>query len=250
MKTAIRLDDITPDMDWGKYNRIEKLLNDAGIKPLIGVVPFNEDDNLNRAEKALSDEEFGQFLINKKSEGWIIALHGYNHLYKTKRMGLFPLNNFSEYAGISYERQLLMLTEGRHRLKEWGIDTDIFMTPAHTYDRNTLKALVAAGFTRVTDGFGVAPYIRSGLTFYPISKRQSDCISDINGYTTLVLHTNTMEEQDIVNFERRITERREYFIDYSEYLNVTPVARGAMGNLTEYFTAFAKFMLVRLRNII
>ena len=59
-----------------------------------------------------------------------------------------------------------------------------------------------------------------------------------------------MEEQDIVNFERRITERREYFIDYSEYLNVTPVARGAMGNLTEYFTAFAKFMLVRLRNII
>lgn len=140
-----------------------------------------------------------------------------------------------------------MLTEGKDKLLSWGVDTDIFMTPAHTFDKKTLNALVAAGFTKVTDGFGAMPYIRSGLTFYPISRRRSECVSDVDGYTTLVLHTNTMDEADIVNFEKMVTENRAHFIDYSEYLNVTPVKRGVVGNLTEYFTALAKFILVRVR---
>lgn len=247
MKAAIRLDDITPDMDWVNYKRIEKILDDNGIKPLIGVVPFNEDPNLNRVDKVYSDDEFKSYLADKKDNGWAIALHGYNHLYTTKKMGIFPLNNFSEYAGLSYEKQVKMLKEGKDKLLSWGIDTDIFMTPAHTYDLSTLKALVSAGFTKVTDGFGSAPYIRSGLTFYPISRRRSECVSDMDGYTTLVLHTNTMDEADIVNFEKMVTENRAHFIDYSEYLNVAPVKRGVAGNLTEYFTALAKFILVRVR---
>lgn len=250
MNTAIRLDDITPDMDWGNYKRIEKILDETGIKPLIGVVPFNADPNLNRADKVYSDDEFKLYLEEKKNSGWTIALHGYNHLYTTKNMGLFPLNNFSEYAGLSYEKQLQMLTEGKDKLVNWGIDTDIFMTPAHTYDKNTLGALVTAGFTKVTDGFGTMPYNRLGLTFYPISRRKSECVSDTDGYTTLVLHTNTMDEADIVSFEKMVTEHRGHFIDYSEYMQITPVKRGVAGNLTEYLTALAKFALVRLRSII
>jgi len=250
MKTSIRLDDITPDMDWNNFNRIEKILDSAGIKPLIGVVPFNQDDNLKRADKPLTDEEFTKYLANKKTKGWTIALHGYNHLYSNKKMGIFPLNNFSEYAGKSVETQLRMLSEGRAKLSSWGIDTDIFMTPAHTYDKNTLKALVAAGFTKVTDGFGKAPYIRDGLSFYPISKRQSECTSEAEGYTTLVLHTNTMDEQDIQNFERKLVENRDHFINYSDYLEVEVTKRGAIGNLAEYFTALAKFTAVRVRGAI
>lgn len=246
MNTAVRLDDITPDMDWDKYKRIEKILDDNGIAPLIGVVPFNMDDNLRRCKTPLSEEEFVSYLKECEGKGWVISLHGFNHVYTSSKKGIFPLNNFSEYAGIPFERQLSMLTEGKEKLKSMGFDTDFFMTPAHTYDRNTLKALEAAGFKKVTDGFGKGPYIRGELTFYPISRKRSECISDRAGYTTLVLHTNSMEDKDIDNFEAMIRDNREHFIDYGEFLNINPVKRGALGNITEYFTALAKYIIVKL----
>ncbi|MBQ0027065.1 MAG: DUF2334 domain-containing protein [Lachnospiraceae bacterium] len=246
MKTAIRLDDITPDMDPEKYKKVEKILDDNGICPLIGVVPFNEDENLKRSSERLTDSEFAEYIKGRLDKKWVVALHGYNHVYTTGKMGIFPLNNFSEYAGVPYEKQLEMLKKGKDKLAEFGVQTDIFMTPAHTYDKNTLKALVDAGFSRVTDGFGSGPYIRKGLTFYPISRKRKECISDKKGYTTLVLHTNTMEDSDIERFENMIRDNREHFINYCDYLEVEAVSRGALGNITEYFTALAKYFVVKL----
>ena len=39
MKIAIRMDDITPDMDWAKFLRFKELCDLYQVKPLIGVVP-------------------------------------------------------------------------------------------------------------------------------------------------------------------------------------------------------------------
>ena len=78
MKTAIRLDDITPDMDFVKFNKIRGVLDAARVKPLIGVVPYSRDENL-RIEKP--HEDFAQLLKELEDAGWLIALHGYNHLY-------------------------------------------------------------------------------------------------------------------------------------------------------------------------
>ena len=49
MKIAVRMDDITPDMDWEKFLAFKEILDTFGIKPLIGVVPDNRDENLHRA---------------------------------------------------------------------------------------------------------------------------------------------------------------------------------------------------------
>ena len=46
MKITVRLDDITPDMDWDKFERFKKVLDEHDIKPLIGVVPDNKDEKL------------------------------------------------------------------------------------------------------------------------------------------------------------------------------------------------------------
>ena len=48
MKIAVRMDDITPDMDWEKFRRLETLLDENNIAPLIGIVPDNQDPNLMR----------------------------------------------------------------------------------------------------------------------------------------------------------------------------------------------------------
>ena len=244
MKTAIRMDDITPDMDFEKFYRVKKMLDTYQIKPLIGVVPYNQDSNLKKNPVL---EDFSGFLKLLQSEGYEIALHGCYHVYTTGKKGLFPLNDFSEYAGVSYEKQDEMIRIGKARLQEWGVETDIFMAPAHTYDKNTLKALVSNGFQYMTDGFGTKPYIRGGLKFYPIATKRSECFSDKEGYTTLVLHANMMEEKDFQRLEQQLKENKENFISYSEYLKVDAKRRGMMGNLVEYITAMAKYVLVRLR---
>lgn len=244
MKIAVRLDDITPDMDYEKFYIMKQILDTYQIKPLIGVVPFNEDKNLMQGPK---HEDFSGFLQGLLAEGWSIALHGYEHLYSTDKGGLFPLNHFSEFAGLPLEKQNAMIAKGKEQLANWGIETDIFMAPAHSFDRNTLKALKKNGFSYVTDGFGKKPYIRKGLVFLPIAIKQSDCYKNTEGYTTLVYHTNTMEEKDFERCKKMFEDNKEKLIPYKEMLNQAPCKRSVLGNLWEYGMATLKHILVGLR---
>lgn len=244
MKIAVRLDDITPDMDYVKFYKMKEILDTYQIKPLIGVVPFNEDKNLMRNPKR---EDFAEMLQSLVKEGYVIALHGYQHLYSTAKGGLFPLNQFSEYAGVPFEKQDEMIRAGKKQLQNWGIDTDIFMAPGHTFDGNTLKALLKNGFHYVTDGFGRRPYLRRGLVFLPIAMKQTDCYKQADGYTTLVFHTNTMEEKDFVRYQNMFEDNRTSFIPYSEYLAKEPCSRSFFGYAWEYGMAAIKHTLVKLR---
>lgn len=44
MKIAIRMDDITADMNWKNFLALKELFDRHGICPLIGVVPDNRDE--------------------------------------------------------------------------------------------------------------------------------------------------------------------------------------------------------------
>ena len=46
MKITIRMDDITPGMDWKKFERFKAILDKHGGKPLVGVVPVNRAKRL------------------------------------------------------------------------------------------------------------------------------------------------------------------------------------------------------------
>lgn len=244
MKIAVRLDDITPDMDYEKFYRMKQLLDTYQIKPLIGVVPFNEDKNLMRNPKR---GDFAEFLQGLLQEGYVAALHGYKHLYSTKKGGIFPLNHFSEYVGVSFEKQDEMIAKGKKQLQNWGVDTDIFMAPGHTFDGNTLKALKKNGFRYVTDGFGKQPYIRKELVFLPIAIKQTDCYGKTEGYSTLVFHTNTLEDSDFVRYEKIFEEHKDSFISYADYLKQKPSIRTVFGHVWEYGMATMKHFLVKLR---
>lgn len=269
MKVAIRLDDITLKMDWEKFLRMKKLLDNAGIKPLIGVIPDNTDPAFsydeNAAVKAMSglkdvekspEEVFFDYIKDLKSSGWTIAMHGLNHRYITSKGGLFPLNDFSEFAGLPYEEQLEALEYGKQILIRYGIETFLFMAPAHSYDINTLKALKALEFTSVTDGFGNRPYQSYGLTFYPISFKKSHVIKKLDSagvdtskpeeYTTLVFHTDTMKDKDFDELEKMLDKYKGSFISFDEYLNVSPLTRSAMGQIKEKLMAKSKFVLTRI----
>ena len=243
MKIAVRLDDITPDMDWEKFRRLEKILDENKIAPLIGVVPNNQDPNLMRNEKM---PNFAKQIKLWEEKEWVLAMHGWKHIYTTKQGGLFPLNDFSEFAGVPREKQRSMILDGKEKLQTMGINTDIFMAPAHSYDTNTLSMLKEASFRYITDGFGDYPYEWKGLTFLPIAFQRSKDVKRAEGYTTLVFHTNTMSEQEFVGFEKMVEEHKDDFVSYKEFFNAPVVKQTWIKRMEEYSKAIFKRTLVKI----
>ena len=243
-KIAVRMDDITPDMNWENFRFFQGLFEKAGITPLLGIVPECRDEKLHCGNP---HEDFYEVMRKLKAEGYSFAIHGCYHLYTTKKGGLLPLNNLSEFAGVPYEKQKEMLAFGKKKLKEQGIDTDLFMAPAHSYDKNTLRALRELGITKVTDGFGKAPYTYKGLTFYPISFLLRSSLKQKDGITTLVLHSNTLTEADKERYQSIFDEYGKNMISYSEYLETEPVKRSFTGRIIEYLLAKGKFLAGRIR---
>ncbi len=277
MKIVIRMDDIAPGMDMGKFRRFKRLLDEHHVQPLIGVVPDNHDQGLiigdderdrDRRERNIpvpverrkSDRRnvedpdikednpgFWRMIRNLQSEGWIIAMHGLNHAYTTKEGGLLPLNHKSEFAGIPLENQKEMIAEGKSILAGHGIATDFFMAPSHSYDKNTLEALLENGFRRITDGFGRHSYRRYDITFYPISYRRDTAIKDKKeGYTTFVVHCNTLTNEDFAYYGKIFEECD--VVSWNEWLREDPIEAGTFHALKEYLMASVKYMLVQIKN--
>ncbi|MDE6203153.1 MAG: DUF2334 domain-containing protein, partial [Lachnospiraceae bacterium] len=222
------------------------LLDQYQVKPLIGVVPDNRDENLVRKESR-GPEDFWAYIKELEKEGWVMAMHGFRHIYTTDRGGIFPLNNFSEFAGVPYERQREMLAAGKGMLEEKGIQTDIFMAPAHSYDGNTLKALKDTGFWALTDGFGDYPYRFQGLTFFPISFQLGRTFKKKKGYSTMVVHTGTVSEKDLERYKGYFENKNVQWISYKEYLSQPPEERHFPGRWKEFLMAKGKYLLVKLR---
>lgn len=248
MRITIRMDDITPEMDWPRFLRVKKLLDQYQIIPAIGVVPDNRDEKLSilpECQKGQRPENFWEYIRELQKEDWVIAQHGFRHLYESKCGGLFPLNGYSEFAGLPYEVQLRKLAEGKRILEEHHILTRFFMAPGHSYDKNTLKALHRLGFTGVTDGFGSCPYRLYGLNFYPISFHMGLSRKKKYGITTMVLHTNTMSEEEFASLENLL--KSGSCMSYPDYLEEEPVRRRLPGRTGEYLLASAKRCIMKAK---
>lgn len=210
---TIRLDDITPDMDWGKFERLKAIFDEYGIKPLIGVVPDNQDPKL-KVGKARAD--FWEYILELQKDGWSISQHGYTHVYDSQNGGLLGLHRFSEFAGLPYEVQLDRLKKGREILQSHGIYATIFMAPGHTFDENTLKALKELDFQYVTDGYASKPYKRSGLTFIPCKISSPKTVT---GYDTLCLHLNHMSEEEMEELHKFLGNNKDLVVSYAKVLD-------------------------------
>lgn len=251
MKIAVRLDDITPDMDWERFFRFKALLDRYQVKPLIGVVPDNRDPNLVKkpgpGTECQAPDDFWGYIKELERQGWVIAMHGCHHAYATDKGGMFPLNNFSEFAGLSFGRQRELLAEGKRILAQKGIETELFMAPAHSYDKNTLKALKETGFRGLTDGFGDRPYRFRGLDFYPISFMLSRTFQKKEGYSTMVVHTGTVSGEDLKRYESYFQREDVSWMCFDEYLGIPKEKRGLSGWWKEFGMAKGKYLMGRFR---
>ena len=209
---TFRLDDITPDMDWNRFYRVKAIFDKYKVKPLIGVVPDNQDDGLKRGE---FHEDFWEYVVSLEKSGWTIAQHGYRHIYETDKSGLLGIKKASEFAGLPYEVQYEKLRCGREILQKHGLNVTIFMAPGHTYDKNTLKALKKLGFTCVTDGYADVPCYARGLLFVPCRSSQPKLSGVMD---TICLHCNEMNENDYRELENFLEKYSSRVIPFSETL--------------------------------
>ncbi len=237
MKITVRMDDITPDMDWKSFEAFTELFEKYGIVPLLGIVPQNADPNL---QIDPPNPAFFDRMRQLQKKGYVLAMHGFRHVYATKRSGLFPLNADSEFAGRSLDEQKKLLAEGKKLLQAEGICPEIFMAPGHTFDRRTVKALRELGFSYITDGFGKGPYRRDGITYLPISFLRRFCFSGRKGITTLVIHANHSTGEELARYETMFRENRDRFVPYTAFLEEQPKKQGLWARAVEYAMAFAK----------
>lgn len=210
-KYIIRLDDACEKMDVVKWSKMEKLLDFYNIKPLVGVIPNCEDPMM---EKYPVDNLFWEKVRTWKTKGWIIALHGYNHVYSTKCGGINPVNKRSEFAGESLIVQKEKIRNGLDIFRKHGIDTSVFFAPSHTFDENTLLALKEESKIRIiNDTIAFDSYCCGDFGFIP---QQSGKARKLPFKTiTFCYHPNIMEENDYLKLEKFLKKNHhKFFSDF------------------------------------
>ena len=212
-KYILRLDDFCHTSDIKKWNKVEEILQKYNIIPIVAVIPENID-------KALFYSEFNNFFWDKvkylKNKGWIIAQHGYQHFYETKKSGLLKINNYSEFAGLSYNTQIDKIRKGYNSFVREGIFPEVFIAPAHSFDKNTLKALKDINTIRViSDGFHLFPYKKNGLIFVPqqIWKFRKMPL----GIWTICIHPDTLSKKELQNIENFLKKHSKDFVGIDNF---------------------------------
>lgn len=221
-KIIIRLDDISWDMNYDKFTRLKDMLCEYGVRPIIGVIPENRDEQLKKYKKQSSTEvsqvDFWK-LIKKlqDKDGWEIALHGCYHVYTTGDAGILRLNKRSEFAGVKSDIQKSMVSHGKSILEKHGLNVCSFMAPAHSFDRNTIEALKDNRIYCITDGYALYPYKKYGCLFVPqVNARFS---TKGMGYATICIHVNEWDEKKFRSFEKFVEMDATSFVSFTDVIN-------------------------------
>jgi predicted deacetylase len=193
------MDDITPTMDWGRFWALLRLFQRNRVKPLLGIVPDNQDRKLNRQKPDPLFWETMRLLVERDLVE--IAQHGYQHtLDRMSETALLKHSHGrrverSEFAGYSFQEQLDRIQRGREILKKNGLATNNWFAPNHSFDLTTLNALKTAGFTAVSDGIALFPYRYRGLIFVPQQIWRPAWVP--TGVFTVCLHSNHITNAEI-----------------------------------------------------
>ena len=192
-KYLIRLDDACPTMDAAKWQRMEDLLDAYGVKPMVGIIPHCQDPQLMLDEP---DPHFWQKALTWQDKNWALAMHGYDHCYISDQgmLGLNPMWERSEFAGVPLDKQREKIRNGIQILKAKGIHPKFFFAPSHTFDQHTLTALQEESDIRIiSDTIGRYPYKKGDFWFIP--QIVGHCVKmPIPGIYTFCFHPNKMED--------------------------------------------------------
>lgn len=216
----VRFDDICPTMNWSIWQQVEQTLCAHGVRPMLAVVPDNKDPDL-QVEPPRPD--FWEWLREKYGQGWTIGVHGYQHLYETEDAGLLGVNARSEFAGLPLERQHEKIAKALAIFHQQGIRLQVFVAPAHSFDRSTLVALQNNGIGVISDGFFLKPVRWLEMVSIPQQMWQFRAMPF--GVWTICCHHNRFSERDLQRFARDVARFASAIISVEDAIRLADRAR-------------------------
>lgn len=193
----LRLDDFCPTMWRAGWERFAPLIAEFGVRPILAVVPKNQDPDL---IIEAPDTEFWDRMGRLESAGATIAIHGYRHVCVSRGASLLAMHRETEFAGVAEEKQTEWVNAGLQIFRGHGLNPKLWVAPRHGFDDVTLKVLRRAGISFISDGFARVPLVRGGVTWIP--QQLWEPVHRSKGLWTICIHSNTAREATV----RRLRE--------------------------------------------
>lgn len=217
MKILLRFDDIAENMNWHMMDKFENLLDKYDIKPVMGVIPYNQDKDLKAFPRR---ENFWKIVKRWQSKGWEISMHGFNHLYirETNKNDYFKYGGKSEFFGEPLSSQSDKINRGLKIFRQNNIEIRSFFAPNHTYDINTFIALKNSGIFEVIDGYGLKPYKKDQIKFIPQLFYKFFFLPF--GLQTTQIHLNKINDKNFNDFKKFVEKKYNLFVNYDQALSL------------------------------
>ncbi|HEY1804711.1 MAG TPA: DUF2334 domain-containing protein [Terracidiphilus sp.] len=209
----LRCDDLCPTASVDRWLRVEALIREFNLHPILAVVPDNRDPEL---EGATPDPAFWLRIHALEVAGAVVGLHGYRHVCSNHGRGFLGLANTSEFAGVPAATQRTWVREGLRILRAHGLNPRIWVAPRHGFDRNTLDALGAEGIALLSDGFARVPFRRGGATWIP--QQLWGPVDKPKGLWTICVHPNSASDADISALRQFLTLHADQFTSVDRVL--------------------------------
>ncbi|MGK5090832.1 DUF2334 domain-containing protein [Deltaproteobacteria bacterium TL4] len=212
----LRFDDLCPTMDWRIWDQVETLLDKYSMQPILGIIPDNQDPEL---QVSGPNPQFWERARSWQNKRWIIGLHGYQHLYDSQAPSLIRLKEVSEFSGHAFEVQNEKIRAGLRIFSEHQLKAQVWIAPGHAFDETTLDVLKANAITIISDGFSYRHWIdRQGMTWIP--QQFWNFRTMPMGVWTFCQHANAMTEHDIRIMEEFMKAHQDQFCpDFEELVS-------------------------------
>jgi len=201
-------------MKWQTWREIESVLLERQLKPILAVIPDNQDPTL-RCEPAARD--FWDRARRWQGYGWTIALHGYQHRYVSSHAGILGFRKKSEFAGLPEKLQRHKLQRGLAIFRQEGINPQVWIAPGHAFDHTTVSLLHDEGLRVICDGLFWLPYVcRKGMIWVPqqlFSFRPAP-----RGIWTVCYHPNQWPTSRMARFREEINHYERHICSLDEVL--------------------------------
>ncbi len=215
-KYILRFDDICDTIDLVLWRTIRNHMLEYNIKPILAVIPHNECDQFRQNDV---NSEFWNEMKFLYEIGWTIALHGYDHVYLNNNSGILGISSKSEFAGLPYDLQKKKLYDGVHIFKEHGINPEVWVAPAHSFDKNTLSICRELGIKIVSDGLSRYPFRMYGFSWIPCQMWELREVKK-PGIYTICIHLSKMDQDDVLSLCEKIKDMQDNIIGLNDLQNL------------------------------
>jgi predicted deacetylase len=231
----VRFDDICPTMNWAVWEGIEAYLDRFGVKPILAVVPDNQDPKLMVDEPRA---DFWDRVRGWQAKGYTIAVHGYRHQYINTNPGRMGLTFQSEFAGLSRAEQEDKLRKALAIFESHGVKADAWVAPSHSFDKVTVDVLADLGVPVISDGLWPMPFTQAnGITWVPQQLWSFERMK--RGIWTVCNHHNGWSPERLAKFG---TQLEAFAGAMTDVASVVQAHHGRQLTLGDRLTALADFI--------